>query len=137
MTEYLKASREHTEVRRGGCNFGVYDQKKRIVGYTYRIYEVTYTPAPENSGFWSRKVGDPLHFFEVRTHATRNGQNYGPTSRYLEAPTLDEALKVVERRVKSARGREVKRWSKYSPAPTVLGEMERKLGELLMPKKEV
>jgi hypothetical protein len=110
----LTSLRELASVDQGHEDFGFTDQKGRKVGFFWKIKSVTIELMQEgaegHSGY-TRDIGAPTFYYEVKGSPTRDGVPYGASSRANEAATLDEARKVVARRIAQSRKRDAKKFA--------------------------
>jgi hypothetical protein len=87
-------------------DFGITDSKGRAVGVVVRRFQYVYTPRAEATGAaWMHEAGT---FYAVGIQATRNGQQYGGSSAFVEAGTLEAANRMAAGKVAQAKARAVK-----------------------------
>ena len=105
-------------------NFDFTDQKGRTVGYKWSISTVTYVALTEAELAELAKQPYPYGYYSApdeivgitkfRMHGTptRDGKGYGPAFNYTDCETLEEANRLVAKRVVQAEKRDAKKFRK-------------------------
>lgn len=93
-------------------SFGVLDDKGREVGAEALLFEETYREISEkDAGYWYTRNA-PGHYFGFRPWTTRNGKPFGSVRSSNLFKTPKERDKAVDKYLKRARTRAVKKWGK-------------------------
>jgi hypothetical protein len=125
MTTF-KARRIATEIANGASAFGIRDMKRRETGYKWTISALRIEALPDDhsGSYYTHTVGEPTDLFRVWGSPTRDGKNYGPAFNYTDVLTMDDAEKLVAKRISNARNRDAR---KFGPQirPSVVVEVAR------------
>jgi hypothetical protein len=107
----IRYNRDRTELTRGATDFGIRDNQNRCVGYAWCIFSVIYTPVPEGQvrGYIGESLPHP--HLEIVAFPTRNGRHYGASGNDLQCLTMEEAEKLIAKRVEQARKRDTKKFN--------------------------
>jgi hypothetical protein len=88
---------------------GVTDKRGRAIGAQVTTGEVDYVALPDTMEDGSPRLGGytmvPGHYYTFRPHATRNGQEYGPTQREQHFSNESERQLAIDQYLLSARRR--------------------------------
>ena len=87
-----------TPVHTNVIQFGLTDEKGRMMGMMVRTNERTYE-AVEGRGYWAHEAG---HYFVANCQVTRNGDRFGAGQDDKHFPTIEERDAYVARRVDQA-----------------------------------
>lgn len=88
-------------------DFGMTDERGRAVGFVVHRWTLETTPAP--AGQVSGGLREPGTWFVVGTCPTRNGKEFGASTRLGEYRTADERDREAARRTEAARKRYAKK----------------------------
>jgi len=93
-------------------SFDLLDERKRSMGAEIRTFEITRTRIKKIPCGYECTIGELGFFYGFIPQATRNGKPFGPAQFGSEFRTKAELDKAIEKYLKSARKRAVKRAGK-------------------------
>lgn len=108
------------EVDAGQVEHGFVDLKGRKVGYAWSVTSVINLPFADKVEYETRKQKWCNHFktvedmvyVELWGSPTRNGKQYGPGFNTQRVATVEEARRIIVKRIEQARKRDLKKFAK-------------------------
>lgn len=86
-------------------DFGVVDDKGRMIGYQIKLFDVEYVAFVEGDNYAYCNSHQPGKYFAFYPHATRNGNTYGACQQKQEYSTKAEREEAIKKYIDSARKR--------------------------------
>lgn len=98
-----------TPIDSGTVDFDLRDKQQRAVGFAWSITDVKCVPITDPTITYGYTNGPD--FIQVWSSPTRNGRNYGPAFNTKRVASVEEARKVVAKRIANARKRDTKKFA--------------------------
>ena len=111
--------RTYKHIDNGSSSYGIVDNKGRPIGHRWAITYVTNEPVTEEGYKFKAhngyvRPGEPLNYYEVGCHVTRNGQGFGATQPFTKVETYDQAHDVVHARRKTSLAYNSKKFAEFN-----------------------
>jgi hypothetical protein len=124
VTYFPGANCIRTLIDQSTVEHGFKDQKGRSVGYAWSITDVKHQPFADAAAYAAYRQEHPygcgtglfntveeMTYIEVWSNPTRDGNGYGPAFNSIKVATVEEAYKVVAKRIAQAAKRDRKKFT--------------------------